>query len=246
MFSYNRNELYITTKQQEVIKNFKVLLGGCGIGSNIAECALRLGFENITLVDGDFVEATNLNRQNYETVDIGLSKVEALKKRLSGINPVATITTENCFLDKNNLAGYLTNHKAAINALDFESVAPLVFDEECQNRNIPVIHPYNIGWATLVFVIQPQGPNLKDISADYENLDEKVVSFFSRRLKGSARRWISDILVAYQNKHEKSSPPQLSVGSWLAAGVSANLLFRLALGKPVKSFPDFYFSTIEE
>jgi len=38
------------------------LLGGAGIGSIIAECALRFGFENIVIVDGDRVELSNLNR----------------------------------------------------------------------------------------------------------------------------------------------------------------------------------------
>lgn len=50
---YSRNRLYINEKEQNVIKNYKILLGGAGIGSIIAECALRLGFEHITVVDGD-------------------------------------------------------------------------------------------------------------------------------------------------------------------------------------------------
>lgn len=55
---YNRNRIYIPTLVQEKIKDVNILLAGCGIGSVIAECALRMGFENITLVDGDNVELT--------------------------------------------------------------------------------------------------------------------------------------------------------------------------------------------
>ena len=43
---YRRNYLYINSENQEKIKNYRVLTGGCGLGSVIAECALRLGFEN--------------------------------------------------------------------------------------------------------------------------------------------------------------------------------------------------------
>ena len=62
---YTRNRFYIPEEDQQAIKPFRIILAGCGIGSNIAECLLRIGFENFTLIDGDTVEPTNLNRQNY-------------------------------------------------------------------------------------------------------------------------------------------------------------------------------------
>ena len=46
---YSRNRIYIKPDEQEKIKHFRVLLGGAGIGSIIAECALRMGFETITI-----------------------------------------------------------------------------------------------------------------------------------------------------------------------------------------------------
>ena len=88
---YSRNRLYVTEDEQQQIKNTKILLGGAGIGSIIAECALRFGFENITIVDGDKVEESNLNRQNYSNSDIGKYKAACLKKRLMDINPTFTI-----------------------------------------------------------------------------------------------------------------------------------------------------------
>ncbi|WP_375379286.1 ThiF family adenylyltransferase [Chryseobacterium luquanense] len=51
-----------------------MILAGSGIGSNIAECALRFGFENLTIVDGDRVEFSNLNRQNYTYEDVSTYK----------------------------------------------------------------------------------------------------------------------------------------------------------------------------
>lgn len=65
---YSRNRIYVNESEQKLIKNYRILLGGAGIGSIIAECALRFGFENITIVDGDRVEESNLNRQNYTNV----------------------------------------------------------------------------------------------------------------------------------------------------------------------------------
>lgn len=246
MSIYKRNEIYISECEQEKLKNFRIMLAGCGLGSNIAECALRLGFESLTLIDGDSVELTNLNRQNYVRTDIGSIKAEALKKRLLSINPNAEITSKNIFLNNENIEGYLTGHNVAVNALDFQSDMPFRLDELCQYHKIPVLHPYNIGWATLVFVILPTGPNLSNISKDYEGFEKKVVSFLTEKLKGNSKLWIQNILSEYEEKGQGQSPPQLSVGSLLAAGACTNILYRLATGKSVRQFPDFYFLTIED
>ena len=45
---YSRNRLYVSEREQSVIKDYKIFLGGAGIGSIISECALRFGFEHIT------------------------------------------------------------------------------------------------------------------------------------------------------------------------------------------------------
>lgn len=88
---YDINRIYLTEKEQEIIKDFPILLARSGIGSVIAECALRFGFEKITIVDGDYVELSNLNRQNYIEDDIDMNKVDALTKRLKSINRNAEI-----------------------------------------------------------------------------------------------------------------------------------------------------------
>ena len=95
MGRYDRNRIYISAGQQERIRSYRVFIGGAGIGSLVAECALRLGFEHITVVDMDSVEESNLNRQNYTYKDIGLSKTEAIGDRLRAINPDAEITCGN-------------------------------------------------------------------------------------------------------------------------------------------------------
>ena len=117
---YNRNRIYVSEEEQDKIRETRILLGGAGIGSIIAECALRFGFEDIVIVDGDTVELSNLNRQNYEKRDIGKSKAECLAKRLQRINPKARIKFHNTFIDRGNVKELLEGVKIAINALDFK------------------------------------------------------------------------------------------------------------------------------
>lgn len=246
---YSRNRIYLTAEEQEIIKDYPILLGGSGIGSVIAECALRLGFENITIIDGDQVELSNLNRQNYTEDDITIDKTEAIVKRLKSINKKAKITHYNCFLTGENASAYIKGHKIAINALDFSSDVPLLFDEICQQQNIPVLHPYNLGWGGLVTVISPEGLSLNSITKPGEKFNEvNMVEYATSYSKfwGDPQNWIDDIIKKYINENEILPPPQLSIASWMVAAMCTHILFNIATEKEVKKFPEFYLSSLME
>ena len=104
---YCRNRLYVLQADQTLVKSKRIFLGGAGIGSIIAECAVRFGFEKITIVDGDIVEESNLNRQNYCQKDIGRYKAEVLSERLLSINSHAEIDSH--LLKVMNLLGIKTH-----------------------------------------------------------------------------------------------------------------------------------------
>ncbi|MDE1193019.1 MAG: ThiF family adenylyltransferase [Arachidicoccus sp.] len=249
MNHYKRNRIYITESEQIKLKDYKVLIAGSGIGSVIAECALRLGFENITIVDGDIVELTNLNRQNYVYKDIGKTKTESIAMRLRSINPNANIKVHDQFITTDNVSSFIEQHDVAVNALDFTSEVPFTFDEICQSKNIPVLHPYNIGWVGLVFVVMPDGKNLSFLSDDYYQFEKAVVGFVLQKLADSpshTKEWISNVLLEYGNENGKLPPPQLSVGSYLLAGGCAHLLYKLALNLSVRKLPEFYLYGLED
>ncbi|MDR0613258.1 MAG: ThiF family adenylyltransferase [Dysgonamonadaceae bacterium] len=243
---YSRNRIYVRSEEQQFIRNYRILSGGAGIGGIIAECALRFGFETITVVDGDTVEESNLNCQNYRMEDIGKPKVEALKERLLSINPNANIIAINTFVDADNVEELVKEHDIAINALDFKSNIPIVFDEWCQRFNIPVIHPYNIGWGGLVIVVEPTGPQLKDFTDTWENFEVKLIEHIANYFKfwAKPKPWIENIITQYKNEKSVFPPPQLSVASWIAAGLCTNLLFYIATGQEIKRYPKFYLSSI--
>ena len=246
---YRRNRIYVDAEEQEKVREFGVFLGGAGIGSIISECALRFGFETLTIVDGDKVEESNLNRQNYRICDIGKPKVEALKERLLSINPSANITAVNIFIDKDNMVELLEGHSAAINALDFSSNVPFLFDAHCRQCKIPVLHPYNLGWGGLVMAVSPDGPQLSELSDDHHNFEvrlvqRRIIDYF--RFWGRPKRWLEDIMARYKVEKGPTPPPQLSVASWIVGGLCTNLLFCLATGYRVKWYPDFYLSSIIE
>lgn len=91
------------------IQNTSILLVGVGgVGGYSLEALIRSGFLNITIIDGDIIDITNLNRQIIATNEnIGLSKVLEAKKRALNINGMANIKTVNTYLTKDNFDTYI-------------------------------------------------------------------------------------------------------------------------------------------
>lgn len=245
---YDRNRLYIQDSEQLLIRDTAIFLGGCGIGSAIAECALRMGFEKLTIVDGDTVERSNLNRQNYIEQDISRNKAEVLQQRLLGINPKAEIKIHTCFINHENIVPLIQGHHIAVNALDFSTDIPLFFDSVCQQLGIYVLHPYNLGWAGLLAVISPTGKALSSIARGkgFNELDlvEYVLGYM--RFWHTPQTFLEEVLAKYRAEKTAISPPQLSVGSWLVAAMCTEVLFNIAIGKEVKEFPQFYYKTLRD
>ncbi len=95
-----RAELLIKKEGLDKLKNSNVLIVGVGgVGSFAAEFIARAGVGKITIVDGDVVDITNINRQLpalHSTV--GLPKVDVVGARLLDINPELKLTKITEFL----------------------------------------------------------------------------------------------------------------------------------------------------
>ena len=95
-----RAELLFKKEGLENLKNATVLIVGVGgVGSFAAEFLARAGVGNLTIVDGDVVDITNINRQLpalHST--IGLTKIDVVGARLMDINPELNLTKVQEFL----------------------------------------------------------------------------------------------------------------------------------------------------
>lgn len=246
---YIRNRIYVSEQEQETIKNTRILLGGAGIGSVIAECALRFGFENITIIDGDKVELSNLNRQNYSENDLGKYKAESLVQRLLTINSQASIKCQTVFLSKENVNGFVKDCDIAVNALDFKDETPFVFDEICKEQNIPVLHPYNFGWAGFMSIVKPDGLQFSQLNKNSDSpvgFELKVADYVTGygAFWHEPKEWLERIVDTYKEEQGTLPPPQLSIASWITAGFCVNAMYNIATGKEVKYFPKFYLSSL--
>lgn len=117
---FSRSTALLGEKSMTLLQSKRVILFGIGgVGSWCAECLIRTGLTHLTIVDGDTVQPSNLNRQLPATqVTIGQPKVLALKERLLTINPNATIEAIPEMVNSEWLEAHGLNYDYVIDAID--------------------------------------------------------------------------------------------------------------------------------
>ncbi len=140
-YEFMRTELLLGEEKMELLKNKKiVVLGIGGVGSFSTESLARCGVGNLTLVDKDTIDITNLNRQIHATHNtVGLNKVDVMKERILTINPDCNVQTHKVFIDKSNIEHIITSDTDyVIDAIDTVT-SKIDVIEYCNKKNIKLI-----------------------------------------------------------------------------------------------------------
>ncbi len=88
------------------------VIGVGGVGTWVAEGLARTAIGEITLIDMDVLVASNVNRQLPAMDDnFGVSKIEAMAKRIKQTNPRATLNLIDDFLTAENVNQLLPNRE---------------------------------------------------------------------------------------------------------------------------------------
>lgn len=142
---YSRQILFreIGKAGQEKLLNSRVLLVGCGaLGASHAEMLARAGIGDLRIVDRDFVEFTNLQRQTlYSEQDAleRLPKAVAARNRIAAINSEIKVEALIADVNYSNIESLLANRDLVIDGTDNFQVRYLVNDA-CVKLGIPWIY----------------------------------------------------------------------------------------------------------
>ena len=168
-----RTYLLIGQQAAEALADAHVVIVGVGgVGAYAAEMVARAGVGHITIVDGDTVSVSNINRQLpalHST--IGLDKVAVMQHRIADINPEAHIDALKMFITPDTIAQVLGDKKPdfVIDAID--SIAPKVaLIEHCLNSGINIISSMGAGGR-----IDPTAVRYADISQTYNDGLARVI-----------------------------------------------------------------------
>nr|WP_307775230.1 tRNA threonylcarbamoyladenosine dehydratase [uncultured Cetobacterium sp.] len=146
---FQRTELLIGSGNLERLQNSHILIFGVGgVGGFTVEALVRSGVGEISVVDFDTVDITNLNRQIIATQNtVGKDKVEVIKERALSINPNIKINAykEKFFKDKKELF-FAENKKYdyIVDAIDIVT-AKLDLITIAKELNIPIISSMGTG-----------------------------------------------------------------------------------------------------
>lgn len=129
------------------------VLGVGGLGGSSALALASCGVGELRLVDGDRVEASNLNRQTLYTVaDIGLLKVEAAARALRSFHPEIRVTATARRLESEaELADFVAGVDVVVDTADWPAFE---FERWCNAAcfaaDIPFITMSHFSWVARV------------------------------------------------------------------------------------------------
>ncbi len=140
---------------QEKLKLSNVLIVGCGgIGCTTAELLARAGVGQMTLIDADVIEMSNLQRQiAFVEQDIGFYKSEILAKRLKQINPNIRIVSLTVPFDVLNAKALIAAQDLVLDGCDDFATRYLV-NHMCKMENVPLISASAIGFQGQMLMVE--------------------------------------------------------------------------------------------
>ena len=157
-----RTELLVKEEGIERLQNANILIVGLGgVGSFAAEFLVRSGIGNLTIVDGDTVDITNINRQLPAlNSTIGKNKTDVVAERILDINPEINLKKINEFLEPERMEVLLTQEKFDYVLDCIDSLSPkLALIITCKRKKIKLVSAMGAGGKT-----DPSKVMVRDIS----------------------------------------------------------------------------------
>ena len=201
-----RTELLIKENGIEKLQNANLLIVGLGgVGSFAVEFLARSGVGKMTIVDGDTVDITNINRQLpalHST--IGKSKVEVVADRLLDINPKLELVKINEFLSPEKMEEVIDSQEFNYILDCIDSVTPKVtLLLMAKRRKIKIVSCMGAGGK-----INPAKVMVRDISKTYNCFLAKQVR---KRLK--KEKIDKGIRCVFSNEIQKEESLEMTDGA---------------------------------
>ena len=207
-----------------------LVFGMGGVGSYCVEALARCGVGRLTLVDGDRVERSNLNRQLIALRStMGMFKCDAARSRILDINPEAHVEIQNVF--------YTEENAELLDFGEFDYVADAVdmirakvlIAERAKHAGVPVISAKGAGnrldpcRITITDLFRTQGGPLARVMR-----------------KALRDRGISSLKVVFSDEPPRKAPggTERIVGSVSFVPAAAGLAMASAIVRDLCGFPD--------
>ena len=175
----SRTRLLFGDEPIKRLQNAHVLVVGVGgVGAYAAEMVVRAGIGALTIIDGDTVSESNLNRQLVALHStLGKPKVEVLNERFLDINPDLKLTAQHRFIEEEDIPALLEGGEIdfVIDAID--TLAPKVaLIAYCLRHKIKIVSSMGAGGRK-----DPSAIRIADIADTYHCALAKAVRLRLRK-----------------------------------------------------------------
>jgi molybdopterin-synthase adenylyltransferase len=132
--------------QQKLLDSHVVILGLGGLGSPVAMYLASAGIGELTLIDDDLVELSNLQRQIiHQDSNVGQTKVASAKVALQKINSDCVINIIDERLKESQLNEIISNKTIVVDCCDnFET--RFMLNRICFTHKVPLVSGAAIRW----------------------------------------------------------------------------------------------------
>lgn len=176
-----------------------IIFGLGGVGGHVAEALARAGIGKMTLVDGDTVDPTNINRQIIATQNtVGKLKTSAMNERIKSINSdIQVREIPHIYSSEDRLSIKFDIYDYVIDAIDDVSAKTDIIIQ-AKKAGIPVISAMGTG--------NKLRPELLEIADIYKTEVCPLAKAMRKRLR---QEGITDVKVVYSREEPvvKSTPP---------------------------------------
>ena len=146
--------------QEALIASHVLIIGLGGLGSPVLQYLSAAGVGQLTLVDHDVVELSNVQRQIcHGTLDVGLDKVESAKQEAQRINPNVTVHCYSQKADQALLDELLPQVNLVIDCSDNFAIRYLLNDA-CITHETPWVSGAAVGLQGQVICFDPKQAEL--------------------------------------------------------------------------------------
>ncbi len=193
--------------QDKIGKASVLVVGAGGLGSPVIQYLSAAGVGTITIVDGDTVDPTNLQRQVlFDEAAIGTGKADAALASARALNSNVTVVPVATWLDEENACGLIEGHDLIIDASD-NYATRLTVNDAAVALGIPFIHGAAIRWEGLVAGFDPRvGPCYRCLFPEHP---ENEMTCSDVGVLGAVTGVIGSLMAVEALKHIIGSPDRL-------------------------------------
>ena len=125
--------------QQRLKATRVAVVGAGGIGAALIPALAGAGIGHLTIIDGDLVELSNLQRQSiYNTGQVGMAKARLASHYVMARNPHVSLACIERRIDAANAADLLADHHLVIDGTD-NFATRLIVSDTCVALGVPLI-----------------------------------------------------------------------------------------------------------